>query len=132
MKHLSRLLMGSLVCFGLLNSAVLAESDRAFMSKTIKDTLRNWSRSHAAKFRRRTVTLETLEDSRAELRVALWTLVGEPVHTYEFRMPQLRKLIFEADDGYTNSVRIVSVGDNDIYFDGYTTVFVGQDVLDKN
>ena len=135
MKRLSRLLLGMLSCFVLLYSTAHAESDRAFLSKTIRDTLTNLSRYHVAKSGRRTITLKTLEYSRAEMRLALWTLMGEPVQTYEFRMPQLREMVFEADDDYTYSVTIGSNLDdskeNEIIYSGYNTVFVSQDVLDE-
>ncbi len=134
MKRLSCLLLGILGCLLLLHSAAPADSDRAFLSKTIKAKLREPSDIFNAKYGRRSITLMRLATSDCELRLALWTLMGEPVQTYEFRMPRLRELIFEADDGYANRVTVSSVGDseeNDISFHGGSSVYVTQDVLDK-
>lgn len=120
-------------CLCVSQPEAYAESDREFLSKTIKEHLEDPSEIELAKYGRRTITLKRLQISRYEMRLALWTLVGEPVQLYEFRMPRLRSLIFEADDGYANRVEIVSVGDrneNDISFYG-DKGYVSQDVLDK-
>ena len=134
MKRLSRLLLGILSCFVLLYSTAHAESDRAFLSKTIRAKLTEPSEIFNAKYGRRSITLKRLATSECEMRLALWTLMGEPVQTYEFRMPRLRELIFEADDDYTNRVTISSIGEskeNDIAYHGGSTVYVSLDVLDK-
>ena len=135
MKRLSRLLLGILSCFVLLYSTAHAESDRAFLSKTIRAKLTEPSEIFNAKYGRRSITLKRLATSECEMRLALWTLMGEPVQTYEFRMPQLREMVFEADDDYTYSVTIGSNLDdskeNEIIYSGYNTVFVSQDVLDE-
>lgn len=120
-------------CLWLSQPEVHAESDRSFLNKTIKETLEDPTEIIFARYGRRTITLKRLATSQYEMRLALWTLMGEPVHLYECRMPRLRSLIFGADDGYANRVEIVSVGDrneNDISFSG-GKVYVSQDVLDK-
>lgn len=120
-------------CLWLSQPEAHAELDRSFLNKTIKEHLEDPSKIIFAKSGRRTITLERLATSQYEMRLALWTLVGEPVQLYECRMPHLRSLIFGADDGYANRVEIVSVGDrneNDISFSG-DKVYVSQSVLDK-
>ena len=92
MKRLSRLLLGILSCFVLLYSTAHAESDRAFLSKTIRAKLTEPSEIFNAKYGRRSITLKRLATSECEMRLALWTLMGEPVQTYEFRMPRLREI----------------------------------------
>ena len=132
MKH-SLILVVIASCLWLSPLEARAESDREFLNKTIKETLEDPSKIHSAKYGRRTITLERLATSRYEMRLALWTL-GTPVHLFEFHMPGLSSLIFEADDGYANRVEIASVGDsneNDISFYGDSQVYVSQDVLDK-
>ena len=114
--------------------AAHAESDREFLKKTIKENLEDPSEIIFAKYGGRTITLTRLATSQYEMRLALWTLMGEPVQHYECRMPRLSSLIFRADDGYANRVEIVSIGDrdeNDISFSGGSKVYVSQDVLDK-
>ncbi len=134
MKRLSRLLLGILSCFVLLYSAAHAESDRAFLSKTIRAKLTEPSEIFSAKYGRRRITLKPRATSGCSMRLALWTLMGEPVQTYEARMPRLRELIFEADDDYTNRVTISSIGEskeNYISYHSGSKVYVSQDVLDK-
>ena len=121
-------------CLWLSHPTAHAESDKAFLTKTIKERLEETAEIIFARYGRRTITLKRLPTSHYEMRLALWTLMGEPVQLYEFRMPRLGSLIFGADDGYANRVEIVSVGDrneNDISFSGGSKVYVSQDVLDK-
>ncbi len=123
-------------CLWLSHPAAHAESDRAFLKKTIKENLEGASSSEIifARYGRRTITLKPLATSQYEMRLALWTLMGEPVELYECLMPHLGSLIFGANDGYANRVEIVSVGDKnetDISFYGDSKVYVSQDVLDK-
>ncbi len=134
MKCLAGLLTAILSCLLLLHSTARGESDRDFLSKTVRAKLTEPSDILEGKYGRRSVTLKRLATSDCEMRLALWTLMGEPVQTYEFRMPRLSELIFEADDGFANRITISSVGDskeNDISFHGGSTVYVSQDVLDK-
>ena len=133
-KCLCGLLTAILGCLPLLHSSAHADSDRAFLSKTVRAKLTEPSDIHNAKDGRRGITLKRLATSECEMRLALWTLMDEPVQTYEFRMPRLRELIFEADDGYANRVTVSSIGDpNEDYiaYHGGSTVYVSLDVLDK-
>ena len=134
MKRLSVQLSGILGSLLLFHTAAQADEDKAFLGNTIKAKLREPSDIFNAKYGRRSITLMRLATSDCEVRLALWTLMGEPVQTYEFRMPRLRELIFEADDGFANRVTVSSVGDSDeddISFHGGSTVYVSQNVLDK-
>ena len=121
-------------CLWLSHPEAHAESDRAFLNKTIKENLEDPSEIIFAKYGGRTITLTRLATSQYEMRLALWTLMGAPVELYECRMPRLGSLIFGADDGYANRVEIVSVSERnetDISFYGDSKVYVSQDVLDK-
>ena len=112
----------------------ISEEDKAFLSKPIKVTLKNTDESFETKDGQRTVTGYRVATDLYELRLSLWTLMGEPAALYLFRMPRMSKLVLHADGGYKKSVEIRSIGENKgqeyMELDG-DVVRVSQDVLDK-
>lgn len=126
-------------CLWHLAGPTQAQPDKAFLGKPIKVTLKNTDMSFETKYGQRTVTGYRVATDKYELRLSVWTLMGEPVEHYVFRMPRVNSLIFEADGGYKKTVTIQSAdeskGQNYISESGSNIVashiLVSQDVLDK-
>ena len=126
-------------CLWHLVGLAQAQPDKAFLGKPIKVTLKNTDMSFETKYGQRSVTGYRVATDKYELRLSLWTLMGEPVEHYVFRMPRVNSLIFEADGGYKKTVTIRSAdeskGQNYISESGSNIVashiLVSQDVLDK-
>ena len=139
MKRFCVVLVVIASCLWHLAGPTEAQPDKAFLSKPIKVTLKNTDMSFETKYGQRTVTGYRVATDKYELRLSLWTLMGEPVEHYVFRMPRVNSLIFQADGGYKKIVTIRSAGEskgpNYISESGgditISRIMVSQDVLDK-